>query len=144
MTDDVGFDGQVNLLAEVSALVSSAREANQRVAEAEVTVTAKGYLFTVTVGNGGRVSDFAFNDDRYRTLAPIELSGLIVSTLEQARLEYQQEVQGALDEHFPGRSAQIGEVDPGALLSNMLGRARGAGLDPDVVEELRRSTEAGR
>lgn len=106
MTDGVGFDGQVNLLAEVSALVVRAREADERVAATEVTVTAEGHLFRVTIGGGGHVSDFVFTDDRYRSMAPIDLGGLIVATLEQAWARYRHEFQRASDEHFPGRSVR--------------------------------------
>jgi hypothetical protein len=50
-------------------------------------VTSKDRLVTVTIGQGGNVESIEFNSQKFRRMAPAELSAVLVETISQAQTQ---------------------------------------------------------
>ncbi|MCM4084241.1 YbaB/EbfC family nucleoid-associated protein [Paractinoplanes hotanensis] len=75
------------------------------VAEAETTVTAKNRAVSVTVDGRGDLTDVKFPTNAYRTMAPAELSSLLVETVTSARDQARAGMNELLEAILPGGMA---------------------------------------
>jgi DNA-binding protein YbaB len=126
------YDQQIEeLLAQYREEREHAADTRRGINEVEVTVTAPRRTVKVTVGAQGQVTALDFPTTAYRTLAPKELSKLIVSTIEQARaqaLEKVMETVGKLPGGLSPAALAQWDVDLQTLLPEELQL-------PDVVKE---------
>ncbi|MFE7929893.1 YbaB/EbfC family nucleoid-associated protein [Streptomyces sp. NPDC057456] len=67
-------------------------DAEQRLREASVTVTSKDRSVEVTVGAQGDLRALRFQDGRYRSMAPAQLSAVLMETIGQARARMARQV----------------------------------------------------
>jgi DNA-binding protein YbaB len=115
------YDQQIeDLLTEYRVAREAAVNTRRRINEIEATVTAPRRSVQVTVGAQGQVTALEFPTGAYRTMAPKELSKVIVSTLEQARAKALEQVMETALGPLPGGVTPAalvqGDFDPRALL----------------------------
>jgi DNA-binding protein YbaB len=115
------YDQQIeDLLSEYRAAREQAADTRRRINEVEATATAPRRSVKVTVGAQGQVTALEFPTGAYRTMAPKELSKVIVSTLEQARAKALEQVMATALGPLPGgltpAALAQGDFDPRALL----------------------------
>ncbi|MET7685127.1 YbaB/EbfC family nucleoid-associated protein [Streptomyces sp. NPDC005423] len=67
-------------------------DAERRLREASVTVTSKDRSVEVTVGAQGDVRNLRFHDGTYRSMAPAQLSAVLLETIGQARARMARQV----------------------------------------------------
>ncbi|OQR63073.1 hypothetical protein B6E66_15645 [Streptomyces maremycinicus] len=67
-------------------------DAEQRLREASVTVTSKDRSVEVTVGAQGDLRALRFQDGRYRSMAPAQLSAVVMETIGLARARMARQV----------------------------------------------------
>ncbi|MFJ3671524.1 YbaB/EbfC family nucleoid-associated protein [Streptomyces sp. NPDC090106] len=67
-------------------------DAEQRLREATVTVTSRDRSVEVTVGAQGDLKALRFHDGRYRSMAPAQLSAVVMETIGQARARMSRQV----------------------------------------------------
>ncbi|GAA1909043.1 YbaB/EbfC family nucleoid-associated protein [Streptantibioticus ferralitis] len=115
------YDQQIeDLLAQYRDAREQAVDTRRRINEVEATVTAPRRAVKVTVGAQGQVTALEFPTNAYRTMAPKELSKLIVSTLQQARAQALEKVMETALGPLPGGLSPAalaqGDIDLRALL----------------------------
>lgn len=112
------YDEQVEeLLAQYRQAREQAVDTQSRINEIEVTVTAPRKVVKVTVGAQGQVKALDFPTPAYRTMAPKDLSKVILATVEKARAEALSKVtEVALGGMFGGADGMFGGVSPADLL----------------------------
>lgn len=111
------YDEQIEaLLVEYQDARERAVDARKRIGEVEVTVVAPRRSVKVTVGAQGEVRALDFPTHAYQTMAPKELSKLIVGTLEQARAQALERVMevgiGPLMRGLSAVDLAQGDIDP--------------------------------
>lgn len=94
-------------LARLSEIRAQADEANQALAAGSHTQVSKRKLLSVTVGLAGELQSLTFNGEAYRSLAPAELSALIVETVAAARQSAHDKASGLLADVFPEAGADF-------------------------------------
>ncbi|MFE6826201.1 YbaB/EbfC family nucleoid-associated protein [Streptomyces sp. NPDC057690] len=67
-------------------------DAEQRLREASVTVTSKDRSVEVTVGAQGDLRSLRFQDGTYRSMAPAQLSAVVMETIGRARARMARQV----------------------------------------------------
>jgi DNA-binding protein YbaB len=115
------YDQQIeDLLSEYREAREKAADTRLRINQIEATVTAPRRAVKVTVGAQGQVTAVDFPTNAYRTMAPKELSKLIVTTLEKARAQALDKVMETALGPMPGglspAALVTGDFDPRALL----------------------------
>ena len=97
-------------------------EFQKKLDAASVSVDSQKKVVTVTVDGHGEISDLKFNNTAYRSMAPAELTTMLLDTIRRARaksLEQVQELMG--DDLVPG--LDIAELNSGhADLGGVLGK----------------------
>ena len=95
-------------------------ELQRRMREVKASATAPRQALKVTVNSQGEVTAIEFPTGAYKRMAPVELSQLLVSTIQKARATAMAEVAEVLSGHLPeGISATEllqGKADLGGLL----------------------------
>ena len=112
------FSAFEDLASEVVTITSNAREAAIGLQALTVTVHGRSRLFTIVANGEGKVQEFSFSDDRYRALAPAELSSVITDALESLQMQVTEAAAAHLAEYFPDQltdESAIGGID--ALLA---------------------------
>ncbi|WP_329303847.1 YbaB/EbfC family nucleoid-associated protein [Streptomyces sp. NBC_00659] len=83
-------------LAEAIQALESTRaavaDAERRLREASVTVMSKDRSVEVTVGAQGDLRALRFHDGKYRSMAPAQLSAVLLETIGQARARMSRQV----------------------------------------------------
>ncbi|MGQ4516490.1 YbaB/EbfC family nucleoid-associated protein [Streptomyces sp. DW26H14] len=115
------YDQQIeDLLADYRTAREQAVDVRRRINEIEATATAPRRSVKVTVGAQGQVTALEFPTNAFRTMAPKELSKVIVSTLEQARAKALEQVMESAIGPLPGGltpdALARGDIDPRSLL----------------------------
>jgi DNA-binding protein YbaB len=115
------YDQQIeDLLTEYRTARERAVDTHRRISEIEATATAPRRSVKVTVGAQGQVTALEFPTSAYRTMAPNELSKVIVSTLEKARAKALEQVMETALGPLPGgltpAALARGDIDPRALI----------------------------
>ncbi|MFF3503124.1 YbaB/EbfC family nucleoid-associated protein [Streptomyces sp. NPDC003247] len=67
-------------------------DAERRLREASVTVTSKDRSVEVTVGAQGELRALRFQDGKYRSMAPAQLSAVLMETIGRARARMARQV----------------------------------------------------
>ncbi|MFE6742667.1 YbaB/EbfC family nucleoid-associated protein [Streptomyces tubercidicus] len=119
------YDEQVEeLLAQYHQAREEAVDSRRRIDEIEATVTAQRRAVKVTVGARGQVKALDFPTSAYRTMAPKDLSKVILATLEQARAQALSKVSEVALGGMPGGMSAAdlleGRVDPQSFLPEEL------------------------
>lgn len=119
------YDQQIeDLLAQYRDAREQAVDTRRRIGEVEATVTAPRRSVKITVGAQGQVKALDFPTAAYRTMAPKELSKLIISTLEQARAQALEKVMevgiGPLPGGLTPADLARGDIDPRVVLPEEL------------------------
>lgn len=95
-------------------------ELQRRMREVKASATAPRQALKVTVNSQGEVTAIEFPTGAYKRMAPVELSQMLVSTIQKARATAMAEVAEVLSGHLPeGISATEllqGKADLGGLL----------------------------
>ncbi|WP_051833505.1 YbaB/EbfC family nucleoid-associated protein [Streptomyces sp. NRRL S-646] len=95
-------------------------ELQRRMREVKASATAPRQALKVTVNSQGEVTAIEFPTGAYKRMAPVELSQMLVSTIQKARTTAMAEVAEVLSGHLPeGISATDllqGKADLGGLL----------------------------
>ena len=79
----------------------TAEEVRRKVSEITHKATSKNKILTVTVGGQGDLQKLEFRGEAYRSLAPAELSKLIVETVAKARKASQAQAMAGIREVAP-------------------------------------------
>lgn len=114
--------------------LADAMQAQEFMRAVDATVTSSNGMVSVTVGAQGDVQALTFHSQRYRQMAPAELSHLVLDTIGRARTS----VLRQLEEHLP--STTFAGV---SLQDLMNGSADWSSLLPERFEavELTRQPE---
>ncbi|MGW1029007.1 YbaB/EbfC family nucleoid-associated protein [Streptomyces sp. NPDC002577] len=95
-------------------------ELQRRMREVKASATAPRQALKVTVNSQGEVTEIEFPTGAYKRMAPVELSQMLLSTIQKARTTVMAEVAEVLSGHLPaGMSAADllqGKADLGGLL----------------------------
>ena len=110
----------------------------RRMREVKASATAPRQALKVTVNSQGEVTAIEFPTGAYKRMAPVELSQMLVSTIQKARTTAMAEVAEVLSGHLPeGISATDllqGRADLGGLLPET----------PTMAEEVQEYVANGR
>jgi DNA-binding protein YbaB len=80
------FNEQIEqVMAQFTEQRTKLQETQRDLQKATVTASPKDHLLTVTMGVSGEVKDIKFHRNDYATMAPAELSAILVDTLNKAR-----------------------------------------------------------
>ena len=88
-------DRMESALAELRAQHDKIREFGDAMAARKTEVTSKNRMISATVDSQGRLVDLRFKGNRYRNLAPTELSALVVETVTKAQATASNETMAA-------------------------------------------------
>ena len=95
-------------------------ELQRRMREVKASATAPRQALKVTVNSQGEVTAIEFPTGAYKRMAPVELSQLLVSTIQKARATAMAEVAEVLSGHLPAGMSAVdllqGKADLGGLL----------------------------
>ncbi|MEU3785436.1 YbaB/EbfC family nucleoid-associated protein [Streptomyces sp900129855] len=99
---------------------SEVGELQRRMREVKASATAPRQALKVTVNSQGEVAEIEFPTGAYKRMAPVELSQMLVTTIQKARTSAMAAVAEVLSGHLPsGMSAADllrGKADLGGLL----------------------------
>jgi DNA-binding protein YbaB len=113
-------------------------ELQTRMREVKASVTAPRQALKVTVNAQGEVTEIAFPTGAYKRMAPVELSQLLLTTIQKARSKATADVAEVLSGHLPEGIAAgdllQGKADLGGLLPDA----------PPMPDEVREYIENGR
>jgi DNA-binding protein YbaB len=116
-------------------------ELQRRMREVTASATAPRQAAKVTVNSQGEVTEIAFPTGAYKRMAPVELSQMLLATIQKARTQAMAEMADVLSGHLPeGLAASDllqGKADLGGLLPE-------APPMPDAVREFIDSGRPGR
>lgn len=109
------LDEEINtLIARYQRQREEALEAQHKMQEISVTVTAPKRAVTVTVGPQGELTGLRFPTMAYRAMAPNELAALVMTTVEKARAKVLTEItelmSGVLPERLGAANLQAGRL----------------------------------
>jgi DNA-binding protein YbaB len=139
-------DDEMNeAMARLQEVRLSADEINREMADRSYTLMNKRRLFSVTVGVNGELKGLTFNGETYRTLAPAELSALIVETVGEARDLCVAEASDSLQQIWPGAGQEFDLLTSAASLDDLMAgfiKAAGAGLSEDDIAAFEKSWKA--
>ncbi|GAB2915318.1 MULTISPECIES: YbaB/EbfC family nucleoid-associated protein [Streptomyces] len=130
----------------LEATRAAVADAEQRLREASVTVTSKDRSVEVTVGARGELRSLRFHDGKYRSMAPAQLSAVLMETIGQARTRMSQQVVDTyrpISESVPRLPGVPGaEIDWDGLLGPdaegggpAARRKQGSSLRDEIVED---------
>lgn len=88
--------------AEFEEQKTAISEFERKLAESSMTVTAKNRAVSVTVDGQGDLMELKFPTNAYRTMAPAELSSLLVETIRTAREQARESTSELLQTFLPG------------------------------------------
>ncbi|MFK4104975.1 YbaB/EbfC family nucleoid-associated protein [Streptomyces sp. NPDC019531] len=95
-------------------------ELQRRMREVKASATAPRQALKVTVNSQGEVTELEFPTGAYKRMAPVELSQMLITTIQKARSTAMADVAEVLSGHLPaGMSASDllqGKADLGGLL----------------------------
>ncbi|UUU23654.1 YbaB/EbfC family nucleoid-associated protein [Streptomyces sp. DSM 40750] len=115
--------------SQLDEALDRAGQAQEALTAVSGTATSKDRLVSATVDARGTVTDLKFHTTRYRTMAPSELSALLLDTIGRA----QQEVMAQMDEvlgPIAPEDLEIGDVTSGRTELAELLEAFGLGTLP--------------
>lgn len=96
------------------------QDVQAKMRELSCSATAPRRVVSVTVGYGGVVSDITFPTSAYKRMAPAELAGVILSTMQEAQEQARSEMADLVSPGFPSRldvkALMKGDVDLQSLL----------------------------
>jgi DNA-binding protein YbaB len=129
---------QVNrLIAEFGEAQRDFEVTQARIGQTSATTWSKNRVLSVTVGAAGDVTDVTFHSGAYRSMAPAELSALVLGTLRAARADVTAQVREAVAGCLPpgmtaerlfagadpaagtGPAVAAGPVEPGSVLGRL-------------------------
>jgi DNA-binding protein YbaB len=108
------------LLADYKRQVAGFSETRRKLAEISVTETAIRQTVKATVGSQGELVDLQFPTGAYKKMAPLELSKIIIATVNKAREKVMAEVTAVLAPTLPTGFDPAALMDAGADLSDLL------------------------
>lgn len=95
-------------------------ELQRKMREIKASVTAPRQALKVTVSSQGEVTEIEFPTGAYKRMAPVELSQMLITTIQNARSKAMAEMAEALTGHLPEGVAAMdllqGKADLGGLL----------------------------
>ncbi|MFI6763369.1 YbaB/EbfC family nucleoid-associated protein [Micromonospora sp. NPDC050417] len=95
----------------------------RKLAESSKTVTAKNRAVSVTVDGQGDLMELKFPTNAYRTMAPAELSSLLVETIREAREQARASTTEMLETYLPGGMASFDMLNNPIDFEEILGEA---------------------
>ncbi|KUN92551.1 YbaB/EbfC family nucleoid-associated protein [Streptomyces caeruleatus] len=108
------------LLGEYRRQRAQVGEVQRTMREVKASATAPRQALKVTVNSQGEVTEIEFPTGAYKRMAPVELSQMLLTTIQKARTDAMAEVAEVLSGHLPaGMSATDllqGKADLGGLL----------------------------
>ncbi len=127
--------------AEFAKQQSGVSEFERKLAEASTTVTAKNRAVIVTVDGQGDLTELKFPTNAYRTMAPAELSSLLVETIKSAREQARESASELLHAHLPAGGLAFDMLDNPVDFDEILTEAvRAAGrMFPDAPQATERT-----
>lgn len=111
----------------------------RRIAETSTVVDSRNKALTVTLDGHGELQDLKFNTTAYRSMAPAELSALILETLQKARGQSLDTMQEVMDDAGVGGNVNVKDLTSEETdFSAVLGKI----MEPsvDALQELDAST----
>ncbi|WP_406122651.1 YbaB/EbfC family nucleoid-associated protein [Streptomyces canus] len=113
-------------------------ELQRTMREVKASATAPRQALKVTVNSQGEVTEIEFPTGAYKRMAPVELSQMLLTTIQKARTTAMAEVAEVLSGHLPAGVAAAdllrGKADLGGLLPEM----------PPMADEVREYVADGR
>jgi DNA-binding protein YbaB len=133
------YDQQIEqLLGTYRSERAQVGELQRRMREVKGSATAPRQAVKVTVNAQGEVTDLEFPTGAYKRMPPVELSQLLLKTIQQARSKAMAEVADVLSGHLPEGIAAgdllQGKADLGGLLPET----------PPMADLVREYIEQGR
>jgi DNA-binding protein YbaB len=113
-------------------------ELQRRMREVKASVTAPRQALKVTVNAQGEVTEIEFPTGAYKRMAPVELSQLLLTTIQKARTKVMADVAEVLSGHLPEGIAADDLLQGKADLGGLLPEA------PPMPDEVREFIENGR
>jgi DNA-binding protein YbaB len=135
-----------NAMAKLKEIRAAADGAGRMMADTSYTLMSKRKLLSVTVAANGEVTALTFNGEGYRSLAPAELSKMIIETTNEARKLCMAEASKALQEIWPDGGRDFDLMSAADNIDNMMSRflkVTGVGLTDDEIRNLEDSWKAG-
>ena len=86
------------VMAQFTEQRAKLEETQRDLQKVTVSVTPKDHLLTVTMGIAGELKDIKFHRNDYATMAPAELSAILVDTINKAREKAASKAQTAFSE----------------------------------------------
>ncbi|WP_163010876.1 YbaB/EbfC family nucleoid-associated protein [Streptomyces dangxiongensis] len=133
------FDEQIEeLRTGYQARLAQIGELQRRMSEVTGTATAKAQAMKVTVGPQGELLSVEFPTGAYRSMAPKELSDLIVATVQEARGKATAALAEIMTPHLPEG------LDAARLLRGTADVARLMPSEPAMPDGVREYVDQGR
>jgi DNA-binding protein YbaB len=108
-------DAMKELMAEFESTRSNLAKAQESMQAASGTARSKSRMLSVTVDGHGEVTELKFHNQSWRTMAPGELSKVILQTIKDARQAAQKEMLASVSKLMPAgldlTDAFAGKVD---------------------------------
>lgn len=82
----------------------------QKIAETTTVVDSRNKMLTVTLDGNGELRDLKFNTTGYRSMAPAELSAVILETLQKARGQSMETMQEVMDDAGIGGNINVKDL----------------------------------
>jgi len=112
-------DAIQELMAEFESARTSLAKAQESIQAASGTARSKSRMLSATVDGRGEVTALKFHNQSWRSMAPGELSKVILQTIKDARQVAQQEMLASASKHMPAgldlSEAISGQANWGAL-----------------------------
>lgn len=114
------------------------REIRQELAKTSTKVSSVDNMLTVELDAAGELASIKFNSQKYRRVAPAELSSILVETIRRARAQSRERIVSAYQDVLPAglglNEAKEGRLDLDQMFdearreaSEMVASLRGAG-----------------
>jgi hypothetical protein len=135
-----------NAMTALESTRAAVADADAALRAASETAVSQDRSVEITVGPQGEVTALKFNDGKYRSMAPAQLSAVILETLGQARSRMTRRVVDAyrpISESFPQISGVPGaEIEWDELFGSVIAegeprsaRRPGSRLRDEIVED---------
>jgi DNA-binding protein YbaB len=119
-------------------------EFQQKMNEAKTVVESSNKMITLTFDGRGELIDLAFNNSKFRSMAPKELAAMVMETLKRGRAA----AFGKIDEMTPGEplpGIKFGDLAAGKVdINDVVGQIMTNAMDlPDLTKSAREGRDNG-
>jgi DNA-binding protein YbaB len=98
---NAGYDMIMEAAAELDRKQQRLREIRDELARTSTTASAPDRSITVELDAAGELTSIKFNSQRYRRMAPAELSAVLIEVIRRARAESRQRMASAFKDMLP-------------------------------------------